>query len=134
MECTLRDAQGVAIIEITAGLADEHGARLEQLLNRLLTEGRRHFVLDLKWVEEIDSSGLAVLVRGFNAVRRGAGTLYLVHLQPPVQSILALMRLDRVFESHADVAEAVQTVSGHEERLLRRADRDQPKGSWRVTQ
>ena len=119
MECTLRDAQGVAIIEITAGLADEHGARLEQLLDHLLTEGRRHFVLDLKWVEEIDSAGLAVLVRGFNAVRRYAGTLYLVHLQPPVQAILALMRLDRVFESHADVTEAVQTASGHEERLLR---------------
>ena len=134
MEFTLRDAQGVAIIEITAGLADEHGARLEQLLDRLLTAGCRHVVLDLKWVEDIDSAGLAVLARGFNAVRRCAGTLYLVHLQPRVQSILALMRLDRVFESHADVAEAVQTASGHAERLPRRADRDQPKGSWSVTQ
>jgi hypothetical protein len=46
-----------------------------------------------------------------------------------VQSILALMRLDRVFESHADVAEAVQAASGYEERRPRRSDMDQPKGS-----
>jgi anti-sigma B factor antagonist len=117
MECTCRDVQGVAIIEITAGLADGDSARLEQRLDRLLTEGRHHFVVDLKEVKEIDSPGLAVLIRGFNYVRRRAGSLCLVHLQPPVQSILALMRLDRVFESYADVAEAVQAASGHEERL-----------------
>jgi anti-sigma B factor antagonist len=117
MECTFRDVQGVAIIEITAGLADGDSARLEQLLDRLVTEGRHHFVVDLKEVNEIDSPGLAVLIRGFNYVRRRAGILCLVHLQPPVQSILAMMRLDRVFESYADVAEAVQAASGHEERL-----------------
>jgi anti-sigma B factor antagonist len=108
MECTFRDAQGVAIIEITGGLDAVHGARLEQLLDRLLGEGRRHFVVDLKRVDGIDSPGLAALVRGFNYVRRRAGTLCLVHLQPPVQYILTLMRLDRVFESRTDVAEAVQ--------------------------
>jgi anti-sigma B factor antagonist len=134
MEFTLRDAQGVAIIEITAGLADEHGPRLEQLLDRLLTEGRRHFVVDLKRVDAMDSPGLAALVRGFTSVRRRAGTLCLVHLQPSVQSILALMRLDRVFESHADVAEAVQAASGQEGRRPRRSDRDQPQGRWGVPQ
>jgi anti-anti-sigma factor len=112
MECTFRDAQGVAIIEITGGLDAVHGARLEQLLDRLLTEGRRHFVVDLKRVDGIDSPGLAALVRGFNYVRRSAGTLCLVHLQPPVQYILALMRLDRVFESRTDVAAAVQCCLG----------------------
>ena len=117
MECTVRDVQGVAIIDITAELADGRSARLEQLLDRLVTEGRHHFVVDLKAVQELDSPGLAVLIRGFNYVRRRAGILCLVHLQPPVQSILAMMRLDRVFESHADVAEAVQAASGHGERL-----------------
>jgi hypothetical protein len=34
-----------------------------------------------------------------------------------VQSILAMMRLDRVFESYADVAEAVQAALGHAEWL-----------------
>ena len=112
MECTFRDAQGVAIIEITEGLDAVHGARLEQLLHRLLSEGHRHFVVDLERVQGIDSPGLAALVRGFNYVRYRAGTLCLAHLQPPVQSILTLMRLDRVFESRTDVAEAVQCCLG----------------------
>jgi anti-sigma B factor antagonist len=112
MECTFRDTQGVAIIEITGVLDAVHGARLEQLLDRLLTEGRRHFVVDLKGVDGIDSPGLAALVRSFTYVRRSAGTLCLVHPQPPVQDILSLMRLDRVFESRTDVAEAVQCCVG----------------------
>ena len=117
MECTCREVQGVAIIDITAGLAAGDSARLEQLLDRLVTEGRHHVVVDLKEVQELDSPGLAVLIRGFNYVRRRAGSLCLVHLQPPVQSILAMMRLDRVFESYADVAEAVQAALGHAARL-----------------
>ena len=112
MDLTFRDEQGVAIIEITGKLDDVLGVRLGQLLDRLLSEGHRHFVVDLKQVDGIDSAGLAVLVRGFNEVRRGAGAFYLVHLQPPVQSVLALMRLDRVFESHTDVTEAVQCCIG----------------------
>jgi anti-sigma B factor antagonist len=117
MECTFRDVQGVEIIEITAGLADGDSARLDQLLDRFLTAGRHHFVVDLKAVKEIDSPGLAVLIRGFNYVRRRAGILCLVHLQPPVQAILAMTRLDRVFESYAEVAEAVHAALGHEARL-----------------
>jgi anti-sigma B factor antagonist len=117
MECTCRDVQGVAIIEITAGLAAGDSAGLEQRLDRLLTAGRHHVVVDLKEVTELDSPGLAVLIRGFNYVRRRAGSLCLVHLQPPVQAMLALMRLDRVFESYADVAEAVQAALGHAARL-----------------
>jgi anti-sigma B factor antagonist len=68
----------------------------------------------------MDSPGLAALVRGFEDVRRRAGTLGLVHLQPPVQSILTLMRLDRVFESYPEVAEAVSAASGPQERLQQR--------------
>ena len=117
MECTVREVQGVAIIDITAELADGRSARLEQLLARLVTAGRHHVVVDLKEVKELDSPGLAVLIRGFNYVRRRAGSLCLVHLQPPVQSMLALMRLDRVFESYANVAEAVQAALGHAARL-----------------
>lgn len=112
MACTLHEAQGVTIIEITGGLDTGHDTGLEQLLDRLLSEGRRHFVVDLKRVEGMDCPGLAALVRGFQYVRRCAGTLCLVHLQPQVQSMLILMRLDRVFESHTDVAEAVQCCIG----------------------
>jgi hypothetical protein len=40
MECTFRAGQGVAIIDITAGLADGNSARLEQLLESMEMLGR----------------------------------------------------------------------------------------------
>lgn len=112
MVLPFHDDRGVAVIELTGGLDETCGAELGELFDRLMTEGRRQFIIDLRAVDFIDSSGLAMLVRCFKRVRSGVGNLALIAPQPSVRRIFALTRLDRSFDIHTDVAEAVQRFAG----------------------
>jgi anti-anti-sigma factor len=112
MVLSFHDDRGIAVIDLTGGLDETRGAELGALFDRLLTEGRRQFVIDLKAVDFIDSAGLAMLVRCFKRVRSGVGNLALIAPQPSVRRIFELTRLDRSFDIHTDVAEAVQRFTG----------------------
>jgi anti-sigma B factor antagonist len=114
MDLTFSDEHGVAVVRIVGELDDMHSKELGQLFDRLLAEGRRQFVIDLKGVEFIDSSGLAMLVRCFQHARRSAASLSLADLKPPVLRTFELTRLDRAFDIRADVAEAIRYRTGKE--------------------
>lgn len=114
MDLTFHDKHGVAVVCIVGELDDMHSKELGQLFDRLLAEGRRQFVIDLKGVGFIDSSGLAMLVRCFQRARRSAASLSLADLTLPVLRTFELTRLDRAFDIRADVAEAIRHWTGKE--------------------
>ena len=67
-------------------------------------------VIDLDGVSLLDSLGLGVLVGGLRRMRTTGGDLALVCTSAPLLDLLALCRLDRVFEIHASVAEAAGVI------------------------
>lgn len=112
MALTFHDDRGVVVVDMTGELNGMCGAELGQLFDRLLADGRRQFVVDLEAVNFIDSAGLSMLVRCFKRVRSSAGNLSLTAPQPSVRHVFALTRLDRSFDIHTDVAEAVRRFTG----------------------
>ena len=68
-------------------------------------------VIDLDGVSFLDSLGLGVLVGGLRRMRTTGGDLALVCTSPRLLDLLALCRLDRVFEIHASVAEATGVIN-----------------------
>jgi anti-sigma B factor antagonist len=112
MVLTFYDDRGVTVIALNGGLDETRGVELGQLFDRLMAEGRRQFVLDLKAVDSTDSAGLAMLVRCFKRVRSGVGNLALIALQPSIRRIFEMTRLDRSFDIYTDVTEAVQRLVG----------------------
>src|SRR4051794_33989063 len=63
-----------------------------------LQQGFKSITVDLSQTTFIDSSGLGALVSLHKAAAGRHGTLCLLNPQPPVQQILALTRLDRLFQ------------------------------------
>ena len=64
-------------------------------------KGRRKFLVNLAGVDFIDSDGLGELTRCFSIARQAGGDLKLVHVQPRVQALLDLTRLNQLLESHS---------------------------------
>ena len=64
-------------------------------------------IVDLARVSYIDSSGLAVLIEGMQAVEEYGGKFALVSLQENVRSIFEIARLDQVFRIFPDVDSAL---------------------------
>ena len=69
------------------------------------------FVIDLKEVEFVDSSGLGGLVASFRAVGAKGGDMKIAGLTPEVRQVFELTRLHRVFEVFEDSEAAVKSFS-----------------------
>src|SRR5438552_2342310 len=83
---------------------------LRDLLNDLLTEGKRCFVLNLTGVNYIDSSGLGQLITIWTSIRNRDGHMTILNPTKRVQRLLEITRLDAVFKILENENEAIQSV------------------------
>jgi anti-sigma B factor antagonist len=67
-------------------------------------------VVNMTQVNFIDSSALAVLVKGLKRCRQQTGDLMLYGLQQPVRVIFELTRLDKAFQIFGTEEEALQAL------------------------
>jgi anti-sigma B factor antagonist len=108
------DEQGeLAIISPRGDLDARSAGEFQNELDRLLGKGIHYFVVDLGNVGFVDSAGLATLIRLYKRVRIGEGDVQLAAVPPPVMEILALTRLDRVFEITDTPLEAARSMTQH---------------------
>jgi anti-sigma B factor antagonist len=81
---------------------------LRDLMNGLLADNKRNFVLNLTAVDYIDSSGLGQLISIWTSIRSKGGHLTVLNPTKRVQRLLEITRLDTVFEISADENDAIQ--------------------------
>lgn len=86
---------------------------VEEPLRQVLTDAcdqHRNVLLDLGDVRLIDSTGLGLLVRAHQAVKRNDGVVCLVAPSRFIQAVLHTMRLDPVFPIFQDLDAALHSV------------------------
>ncbi len=76
-------------------------------IQALVREGRREIVCDLGEVGSLDSSGLAALIAGVKAAHERGGFFKLVARNEHVTRLFEATKLDRVFEVHRSVEDAL---------------------------
>lgn len=102
---------GISIVAVSGELDSTSSSQLTKRLDTLLDGGNRNIIIDLGGVEYLASAGLAALIQCLKHVRNANGNLCLVSLQPQVQGVFGLTRLDRVFDFYSDVAEAMRHLA-----------------------
>jgi len=108
MELTTSEEAGVTVVSVAADRIDAAAAiRFKDAMRAAIPEGPRRIVLDLGEVEFIDSSGLGAIVSVMKALGEGQ-RLDLAAMQPNVDRVFRLTRMDTVFPIHADLARAVR--------------------------
>lgn len=112
MEIDVEKDNGATIVRPTGDRLDiEVAGDFRAKLLSLIEQGNRHLVVDLNDVTFIDSSGLGALVSALKTLKRtgDAGDVRLARVQPPVVSLLEIIRLNRVFTSYPSVELAIQS-------------------------
>ena len=95
---TVAESSAARTVLVVAGVLDKSGAeRLLTKLDRLLTQGRRHLVLDLAGVSFCDSSGVSALVRGHARASADTGGLRIASASDQVRRVLEISGLSRMF-------------------------------------
>jgi len=89
--------EGVGLVELSGEVDIYTAPRFKEDLLALIDEGAGTIVVDLTKVDFIDSTALGVLIGGVKRLHPRDGRLVLVANSRPVQKILAITGLDKVF-------------------------------------
>ncbi|MBI3047860.1 MAG: STAS domain-containing protein [Acidobacteria bacterium] len=101
MEIHERAAGAVTVLQPVGRLVLSEGSRdslLKDMICARMTEGRRHFLLDLAQVSQIDTSGLTMLVAAHMAAVKRGGQIKLLHPTKRIHELLSVTKLNTFFE------------------------------------
>jgi anti-anti-sigma factor len=79
-------------------------------MDALVEEGVKHLVLDLSRLTYASSLGLAALVRVHRHFAGRGGRVAFADLHSGIATILRTVRLDRLFDLHPTVNEAIRSL------------------------
>ncbi|MBM2322969.1 MULTISPECIES: STAS domain-containing protein [Marivita] len=107
MELTVEQHPVATLIRVHATRIDAPTAlQFKEDMRKLTGRDQGRFILDLRQVDFIDSSGLGAVVASMKQLRPGQ-TLELAALQPIVDKVFRLTRMDTIFTIHGDADQAV---------------------------
>lgn len=110
LEIIERDRDGIVVLELKGRFV--LGTSTEEFRGRtrtLIQAGKASFILNLRQVDHIDSSGLGELVALSDALGRDTGRVKLVNLNKKQVELLVITKLTTVFELYDDEQDAVNS-------------------------
>jgi anti-sigma B factor antagonist len=109
-----RDIGDVTILQIKGQMVlDEGDIPLRKDIDALVEQGHVKLIFDLKDVSRLDSGGIGSLVSSYLRVHRHGGSVKLLRVPPRARKLLAITRLDSVFELYDSEAAAVASFQPH---------------------
>lgn len=81
------------------------------LLHKLIDEGKTRIVVDLGNVKFMNSSGLGMLIGGLTTVKKSNGFYKLANVTDKIESLLIITKLITIFETYDSVDKALESFS-----------------------
>ena len=98
----------VAVVTLNGELLDEEDENvLDQEIRSLTSDNISKIILDLGKLNRINSQGLAALLSAVKYVRNKGGDIRIASLDEHINSIFAMTRLVRIFDTYETVDRAV---------------------------
>ena len=85
-------------LEVSGNFGESKARKLRSQIDINICQGANIFIVDLKNVSFMDSSGLAALVLIHKRIQAAGGKLFLVSISAPVRMLFELTSLDSVFQ------------------------------------
>lgn len=104
-DVTIVDLHG----KITLG---ENTGILRDELRSLLSQGKKHIVLNLANVSYVDSAGLGELVGAYTTATNQGGAVKLLNMQSKMKDLMQITKLHTIFPAYDDEQEALKSFSG----------------------
>ena len=95
------------VLELEGEIDLHVSPEVAESLRTIIAKKPTTVAVDLTKVTYLDSSGLAVLIEGMQAVQGYGGRFALANVQESVQHIFEIARLDQVFQIFPDIDSAL---------------------------
>ena len=105
-----RQDGNVTIIDLSGKITlGENTGILREELRKLMAEGKKNIILDMKEVSYVDSAGLGELVGAYTTAANQGGAVKLLHLQGKLRDLMQITKLFTIFPAFDNEKEAVQS-------------------------
>ena len=91
---------------------------LHESIRCLAGEGKIQVLLDLAWVNHIDSAGLGELIASHVTLDKKGGALKLMHLTETVRELMAITKVLTIFDVYEDEPKALASFVGEPLRIV----------------
>jgi anti-sigma B factor antagonist len=100
----------VAIISVSGKLmGGPESDALRNEVKNLIDDGKKSFVVNLKGVPWINSTGLGALMAVYTSIQRSEGVLRLCHVSDRIQSLFMITKLLTIFDTYPTENEAIES-------------------------
>ncbi len=112
MKSKVVEKYNAVIIELKGDvMGGDDTKEFNDLLHKLIDEGKKNIIVDLGEVKFMNSSGLGMLISGLTTTKKAEGSLKLARVGEKIQSLLIITKLIQIFETYESVDEAVKTFN-----------------------
>ncbi len=106
-----RQGDDLGIVSLSGEVDIFTAPQFKESLLEVLDDGVRRLVVDLSEVTFIDSTALGVLIGGVRRVHAADGAMAIVVATRPVERVLSVTGLDRVFSMYPTRDEAIAALA-----------------------
>lgn len=122
-----KKVNGICVLEVVGRLAPSTAQ--EELTTRvddLIASGHNNFLIDLRGVSYISSTGVGSLIECYHHAERAGGKLKLLNPSQAVRQILTVSKLDSVFDIWTDKEAAIRSFGTMSADTASSEDEDPP--------
>ena len=112
MKTKISERYSAVVIELKGNVMGGGDTKdFNDMLAKLIDEGKTNIVVDLHDVKFMNSSGLGMLIGGLTTVKKSEGTFRLSRVTDKIESLLIITKLITIFETYKTVEEAVASFA-----------------------
>jgi anti-sigma B factor antagonist len=109
MKVALRQIGNVSVLDLSGKITIGEGDMvLRDKVHELLDAGKNQILLNLEKITYMDSAGIGELVACYKRAREKGGTVRLLKPSGKVKDLLQLTKLEEVFDTFLEEAEALK--------------------------
>jgi anti-sigma B factor antagonist len=110
MKFKSKEQKGLTIISLEGNvMGGPDASLLNELLHKLVKEGKKKVILDLAAVKLMNSSGLGMLIAALTTMRNASGDLKIAAASKKIENLFIITKLTNLFEHHKTVKKAVDS-------------------------
>ncbi len=107
-----RQVNDVTIVDLHGKITlGENTGILRDELRTLLSQGKKHIVLNMADVSYVDSAGLGELVGAYTTATNQGGSVKLLNMQSKMKDLMAITKLHTIFPSFDNEQAAVSSFA-----------------------
>ena len=110
MEFITKKIEGIIIIELSGNImGGPESTKINQELHTYIEKGESKFIIDLKNVTVMNSSGLGTLIASLSSIKKSNGQLKVSAANSKIKNLFVVTRLDTIFEICDDTETAIKS-------------------------